>query len=398
MPSGEPKVPEQGFRRRVVGGFDENDVLAYVNALVNESQQQQMEYEEQIKQLQGQIDKMKKEQANARACVEKLQDELLQQTQRAEKAESDHAESEKKLAESMEQYSVSESRATGYQGKYRQSQKTLLEWQTRCQQAEEELSQLRAELAARPEKPAPAQPETPAPAPAPAPEPVQTPVPAPAPEPAPQPVSTPSIEARKILADARIYAENAERRMRREAEEQKQRMAENAKDLAAGVMVLRERLSRVDEKLSAAALDLENATAAIYAALDHTDADLESLGVKLNDFAQGTPETDLPADPEEPEQPAPPPPQPPVVPVPSAPAAGTPSSDEPASRSAERLRPAAAPAPAPAARRVRPVPKAKPAPPPPKRLRRSVHNSGSSRRAVAQSLLDAINRMSGDDK
>ena len=287
--------------------------------------------------------------------------------------------------------------ATGYQGKYRQSQKTLLEWQTRCQQAEEELSQLRAELAARPEKPAPAQPETPAPAPAPAPEPVQTPVPAPAPEPAPQPVSTPSIEARKILADARIYAENAERRMRREAEEQKQRMAENAKDLAAGVMVLRERLSRVDEKLSAAALDLENATAAIYAALDHTDADLESLGVKLNDFAQGTPETDLPADPEEPEQPAPPPPQPPAVPVPAALAAGMPAA-APASRPAERLRPAAAPAPAPAARRVRPVPKAKPAPPPPKRLRRSVHNSGSSRRAVAQSLLDAINRMSGDDK
>lgn len=397
MPSGEPKVPEQGFRRRVVGGFDENDVLAYVNALVNESQQQQMEYEEQIKQLQGQIDKMKKEQTNARACVEKLQDELLQQTQRAEKAENDHAESEKKLAESMEQYSVSESRATGYQGKYRQSQKTLLEWQNRCQQAEEELKQLRAEMAAQPEKPAPAADPAPAPvAPAPVPEPVQS---VPEPQPEPQPISTPSIEARKILADARIYAENAERRMRREAEEQKHRMAENAKDLAAGVMVLRERLSRVDEKLSAAALDLENATAAIYAALDNTDADLESMGVKLNDFAQGTPESDPPPVPEEfapPEQ-ADPRPQPPVAPVASA-TAGVPAPGAaPAPRTAERLRPAATPTPASAARRVRPVPKAKPAPSP-KRLRRSVHNSGSSRRAVAQSLLDAINRMSGDDK
>ena len=66
-------------------------------------------------------------------------------------------------------------------------------------------------------------------------------------------------------------------------------------------------------------------------------------------------------------------------------------------RPAERLRPAAAPAAAPAARRVRPVAKSKPTPPP-KRLRRTIHNSGSSRRAVAQSLLDAINRMSGDDK
>ena len=387
MPSGEPKVPEQGFRRRVVGGFDENDVLAYVNALVNESQQQQMEYEEQIRQLQGQIDKLKKEQANARTCVEKLQDELLQQTRRAEKAESDHAESEKKLAESIEQYSVSESRASGYQGKYRQSQKTLLEWQNKCQELEEELDQLRAEKAAQPE-PAPA-----APAPAVDPEPAAPAVvPEPVPQPQPQPES-PSIEARKILADSRIYAENAERRMRQEAEEQKKRMAENAKDLAAGVMVLRERLNRVDEKLSAAALDLENATAAIYAALDHTDADLESLGVKLNDFAEGTPESDLPILPEEePEQePQPPVPAPPPTPpeVPTAPAGMF--------RPAERLRPAAAPAAAPAARRVRPVAKSKPTPPP-KRLRRTIHNSGSSRRAVAQSLLDAINRMSGDDK
>lgn len=386
MPSGEPKVPEQGFRRRVVGGFDENDVLAYVNALVNESQQQQMEYEEQIRQLQGQIDKLKKEQANARTCVEKLQDELLQQTRRAEKAESDHAESEKKLAESIEQYSVSESRASGYQGKYRQSQKTLLEWQNKCQELEEELDQLRAEKAAQPE-PAPA-----APAPVVDPEPAAPAVvPELVPQPQPQPES-PSIEARKILADARIYAENAERRMRQEAEEQKKRMAENAKDLAAGVMVLRERLNRVDEKLSAAALDLENATAAIYAALDHTDADLESLGVKLNDFAEGTPESDLPILPEEePEQePQPPVPAPPTPPeVPTAPAGMF--------RPAERLRPTAAPAAAPAARRVRPVAKSKPTPPP-KRLRRTIHNSGSSRRAVAQSLLDAINRMSGDDK
>lgn len=269
--------------------------------------------------------------------MEKLHDELLQQTRRAEKAESDHAESEKKLAESIEQYSVSESRASGYQGKYRQSQKTLLEWQNKCQELEEELDQLRAEKAAQPE-PAPA-----APAPAVDPEPAAPAVvPEPVPQPQPQPES-PSIEARKILADARIYAENAERRMRQEAEEQKKRMAENAKDLAAGVMVLRERLNRVDEKLSAAALDLENATAAIYAALDHTDADLESLGVKLNDFAEGTPRAICPSCRRKNRNrnrsrrlPAPPP-TPPEVPT--APAGMF--------RTAERLRPAAAPAAAP---------------------------------------------------
>ena len=349
MPSAKPNAPEEGFRRQA-WGFNRDDVLAYVNALASEAQQQQLEYEEQVKQLQAQVDKLKKEQLNARACVEKLQSDLQQQTDRTAQAEQNLAESEKKLADSQEQLKVSESRANGYMSRYQQSQRTMLEWQNKCHELEQRLQAAAAQPAPSPAEPAPEPlPEPPAP-PAPRPE----PRPEPAPEPArPTADETASIQARKILADARILADSTARRMQQEADAQKARMAENARDLAAGVLVLRERLSRVDEKLSAAALDLDNATAAIYAALDNTDADLKNLGVRLDAFASGKPED-----------------TPPRVPDPT-------------------------PAPQPAARRVRPAPKAKPAKPaPPPRRLRTVH---SGRRAVAQSLRDAMGRIPGED-
>ena len=153
-------------------------------------------------------------------------------------------------------------------------------------------------------------------------------------------------------------------------------MAENARDLAAGVQVLRDRLSRVDEKLSAASLDLENATAAIYLALDHTDADLQALGVRLDEFANGTPEYDEPVPPEQPA------PAPAVEPVASQAAAPVPQPEAP--------RPVAA-------RRVRPVAKAKPARPAAPHARRLRNVQEANRRAVAQSLMDAINRVDGEN-
>ena len=447
MPSGKPNVPEEGFRRQVYG-FNTDDVLAYVNALANEAQQQQQQYEEQIAQLKAQLDKLKKEQQNARICVEKLQSDLLAQTTRAEKAENGLAAVRKELSDSQDELKLSESHAVNYRDRYQQSQKTLLEWQNKCRELEQQLQDARAAAAAAAiggtaeqtdpapaeepsyfsappqdavpgyaaelplpdapasapveeplaEQPAPAaempeepQPEAPAPAPkpvspAPAPqtlaskkEPAPQPAPktAPAFRPAPRPEPEPSqweldlsasSEARKILADARIYAETTERRMRQEAEARKARMADNARELAAGVQLLRDRLSRVDEKLSAASIDLENATAAIYDALDSTDADLQALGVKLDRYAAGTPELDEPAAPSQPANA-------PVVPQPVPPAEPSP------------VKPAAS-------QRVRPVAKAKPQPkpaPPARRLR----NSRS--RGVAQTLQDAISRLGGDD-
>ena len=42
MPSMEPPVQEKGFRTSMLG-FDKNDVLAYMNALANETQQRELE-------------------------------------------------------------------------------------------------------------------------------------------------------------------------------------------------------------------------------------------------------------------------------------------------------------------------------------------------------------------
>ena len=93
----------------------------------------------------------------------------------------------------------------------------------------------------------------------------------------------------------RLYAESAERELKQQAETQKNRMAENARSIASGVMLVRERLARVDERLSAATLDLDGLTQAIYQALDQTEAELKDLGTDMRSFAQGTPETDIPA-------------------------------------------------------------------------------------------------------
>ena len=43
MPSEPMNIQEQGFRSSLFG-FDKNDVLAYMNALANEAQQHELEY------------------------------------------------------------------------------------------------------------------------------------------------------------------------------------------------------------------------------------------------------------------------------------------------------------------------------------------------------------------
>ena len=80
MPPLDSAVQEQGFRSALFG-FDKYDVLAYVSALAAENQQQVQLYEEQQRQLQAQVEKLKAEQINARACVEKLQQQLTEAEQ-----------------------------------------------------------------------------------------------------------------------------------------------------------------------------------------------------------------------------------------------------------------------------------------------------------------------------
>ena len=167
------------------------------------------------------------------------------------------------------------------------------------------------------------------------------------------------LEAGKILADARLYAESAERELKQQAETQKNRMAENARSIASGVMLVRERLARVDERLSAATLDLDGLTQAIYQALDQTEAELKELGTDMRSFAQGTPETDPPA------------------PLPPRPAAA----QTPAAKPADRLRVKAKKAQS--AHHTHPAP---------------AHRLRNTRRPVSQLLQDQIDRLNGEEQ
>ena len=81
--------------------------------------------------------------------------------------------------------------------------------------------------------------------------------------------------------------------MQQQAEQRKTRMAENARGIAAGVILVRERLARVDERLAAATLDLDGLTQTIYQALDETESELKELGTQMRDYAQGSPETEV---------------------------------------------------------------------------------------------------------
>ena len=342
MPSGMPDVQEKGFRSRVFG-FNKNDVLAYMNALANEAQQNELAYQDQIHKLEIQIEKLKKDQANARACVEKLQEEFADATDRADRAEKQATEQARQrlLAEErlgsyrtqcgdrdtaihlleqekeklqkqvdalMERQNQDkaerEAERAAAEQQMDEAQRTLHTAQETAQTAEEQLRAAREQARAALEDAQAARAEAQA-----AREQAKTALAEKAaleqklaecqaaPKPAPARAAAPRYEtrteeearirARKILEDARLYAESAQAAMEQEAEDQKARMAENARGIAAGVLLLRERLTRVDEKLSAASLDLENATAAIYRALDDTMSDLDGMEQRMRGYDDG---------------------------------------------------------------------------------------------------------------
>ena len=331
MPSDSMNIQEQGFRSRMFGGFDKNDVLAYMNTLANEAQQHELEYQEKLRQLQAQLDDLRSQRSDAEARIEALKAELAAANQRADLAES-------KRHESDEQLQKAQSVAESVQSEHREIQKNANIWQLKCHDLQQQNETLTQQLAAARQLNA-------------------------APAPTPDVVREAKLEAQKILADAKLYAESAEKELKQQADTQKSRMAENARGIASGVMLVRDRLARVDQRLSAATLDLDNLTLAIYQALDETEAELKELGLDMRDYAQGTPETDIPVEPvEEPPAPAP-------QPVPQA---------QPVQQ------PQAAP-PKPEKFRVKATPHRAPAKP--------VRRLRSVNRPVSQLLQDQIDRM-----
>ena len=331
MPSEPMNIQEQGFRSSLFG-FDKNDVLAYMNALANEAQQHELEYNRQLQQLQSKLDELRSERGTADSRMEALKAELAAATQRADTAEA-------KRREADEQLETIKKKTASFQSTQRESQKNANIWQLKCHDLQQQVDELQKQLTA-------ARALNTAAAPA-----------------APDLVREAKLEAGKILADARLYAESAERELKQQAETQKNRMAENARSIASGVMLVRERLARVDERLSAATLDLDGLTQAIYQALDQTEAELKDLGTDMRSFAQGTPETDIPA---------------PVPPRPAA--AAKPAAPSP-EKPAERLRVKA---------KAQPVHHTAPAAP--------VHRLRNTRRPISQLLQDQIDKLGREEQ
>ena len=344
MPSEPMNIQEQGFRSSLFG-FDKNDVLAYMNALANEAQQHELEYNRQLQQMQSKLDELRGERAASDSRIEALKAEVTAANQRADAAEA-------KRRESDEQLETIKKKTASFQSTQRENQKNANIWQLKCHDLQQQVDELQKQLASARQ--------------------LNTTV-APA-APTSDLVREAKLEAQKILADAKLYAESAEKELKQQADTQKSRMAENARGIASGVMLVRDRLARVDQRLSAATLDLDNLTLAIYQALDETEAELKELGVEMRDYAQGTPETDIPVEPLPTESA-------PVAPVVPQPVPQTP-------QPAQQPQPQAAP-PKPEKFRVKATPHRAPAKP--------VRRLRSANRPVSQLLQDQIDRM-GDNQ
>lgn len=260
MPSDTKNILERGFRSEWMG-FNKNDVLAYMNALADESQQRKMEYEQKLHKLESELESLRRERSDSDSHIAALQAEVDAANQRADAAES-------KCREGEDQLAVLQRQVDTYQSGQQESQKNANIWQLKCHDLQQQVEDLQKQLSAARQGGSAA--------------------------PAPDAIREARLEARKILADAQLYAESAEKELKQQAETQKTRMAENARGIAAGVMLVRDRLARVDQRLSAATLDLDGLTQAIYQALDDTEAELRELGTEMRDFAQGTPEASAP--------------------------------------------------------------------------------------------------------
>ena len=188
MPSDSMNIQEQGFRSRMFGGFDKNDVLAYMNPLANEAQQHELEYQEKLRQLQAQLDDLRSQRSDAEARIEALKAELAAANQRADLAES-------KRHESDEQLQKAQSVAESVQSEHREIQKNANIWQLKCHDLQHQNETLTQQLAAARQLNA-------------------------APAPTPDVVREAKLEAQKILADAKLYAESAEKELKQQADTQ----------------------------------------------------------------------------------------------------------------------------------------------------------------------------------
>ena len=142
MPSEPMNIQEQGFRSSLFG-FDKNDVLAYMNALANEAQQHELEYNRQLQQLQSKLDELRSERGTADSRMEALKAELAAATQRADTAEA-------KRREADEQLETIKKKTASFQSTQRESQKNANIWQLKCHDLQQQVDELQKQLTAAP--------------------------------------------------------------------------------------------------------------------------------------------------------------------------------------------------------------------------------------------------------
>ena len=138
MPSEPMNIQEQGFRSSLFG-FDKNDVLAYMNALANEAQQHELEYNRQLQQLQSKLDELRSERGTADSRMEALKAELAAATQRADTAEA-------KRREADEQLETIKKKTASFQSTQRESQKNANIWQLKCHDLQQQVDELAAHV------------------------------------------------------------------------------------------------------------------------------------------------------------------------------------------------------------------------------------------------------------
>mgnify|MGYP000766301866 CR=1 FL=1 len=196
MPSEPMNIQEQGFRSSLFG-FDKNDVLAYMNALANEAQQHELEYNRQLQQMQSRLDELRSQQSSDDSRIEALKAEVAAANQRAEAAETRRRESEEQL-ETLQKQTAS------YQSNQRESQKNANIWQLKhhdLQQKNDDLQKQVEELQKQLDSARQLNTSSLS-------------------APASDLVREAKLEAGKILADARLYAESAEKELKQQADSQ----------------------------------------------------------------------------------------------------------------------------------------------------------------------------------
>lgn len=255
-----------GFRTSLFG-FKKADVLACIEKMAAEAKQKEDEAQSRAQELQKTVDGLKENETILLEKTRDICDQLSDQNKR-------NAEIEKQAGELREQLRRSEDEAVLYKKRLfaKEQEALLLKGDKADLQQQLERQRQAAEQAQAAQQQAQRQME--------------------------QKVAAAEESARQevfaVEENAEQRVEQARQQAQKEAVHQKAVMAAGAQDIADSVSVLKTQLAEVDAKIAAAASELQRTTAALHAALDGTEQNLELLGAQMRQFPQPAPGAKLP--------------------------------------------------------------------------------------------------------